>query len=521
MPGDSDNLQILFGSQTDFSASISDAPVAFDSSQLVDAPYASIPSGEVSLTYHDTFSTFASQTELIVMARDPEEYRTALESQVPSSYNNGNSFWETLTSAPNDSYEPTYGVTLPYALEIPYPVSLAGSTVSSWPLSTALFTGSSSTPFAGASAADNGSVKGLYLEQRGVCAYDVDLQDKAGQGIVDQYLAASASSIRDQIESGASFLGVTLGVAPTRVDAASFLSRDKENVISGGFVTNVTFDVQWSLPVNNANDSFNYTFVFDLNDGILDVTPTLNHEFDYGAFSGTLASKIEESFPSTIANTVYLAALAQQAQPIPNINASTDGCTQRGSQRSPECYTACDVGMDPNSWPPPLDASASVDDSSWHKMDYCRTITNLVASQSHDAAIAYGLSETDATTVRSQITAPLASDPDSFANVRCNFYPAYEAGTINRPDGGSPAYAVPTCEIVARAKRLNVFPDKVELVWFDAPDLAHVGPDEYSNEAFAIYLALTKFGSGGTLCARQPEVSFGTSIGFAHGSAND
>lgn len=49
---------------------------------------------------------------------------------------------------------------------------------------------------------------------------------------------------------------------------------------------------------------------------------------------------------------------------------------------------------------------------------------------------------------------------------------------------------MPTCEVVVRAKRLNVLPNAVELVWFDGPDLAHIGSDEYGNEAFSAYLAL-------------------------------
>jgi hypothetical protein len=74
---------------------------------------------------------------------------------------------------------------------------------------------------------------------------------------------------------------------------------------------------------------------------------------------------------------------------------------------------------------------------------------------------------------------------------------------------------------VARAKRLNVFPDTVELVFFDGPDLQHVGPSEYGNEAFALYLALLGAGANtSALCNRQPETLVQTRR-FARGLGSD
>lgn len=96
----------------------------------------------------------------------------------------------------------------------------------------------------------------------------------------------------------------------------------------------------------------------------------------------------------------------------------------------------------------------------------------------------------------------------NYQHFRCNFYPTYETD----------AQAVPVCEVVARAKRLNVMPDTVELVWFDGPDLDHVGSTEYGNEAFALFLALRGAGADtSSLCQRQGEVNVLTRR-FAHGS---
>jgi hypothetical protein len=116
----------------------------------------------VSIGYSDGFSTTGSPTIITVFARDQEEYLASLEAQLPD--NTDNTGWAANNASPG-SAEASSGVTLPDVVEIPYPVLLGGTAPSSFQLSTEMFTGSDSTPFAGPAASHDGSIKGIYLQR--------------------------------------------------------------------------------------------------------------------------------------------------------------------------------------------------------------------------------------------------------------------------------------------------------------------------------------------------------------------
>ena len=61
------------------------------------------------------------------------------------------------------------------------------------------------------------------------------------------------------------------------------------------------------------------------------------------------------------------------------------------------------------------------------------------------------------------------------------------------------------CEYVVRAKRLNVYPDAVELVWFDDKEL--------DNSTYALWVAAQDPGGSGStasLCTWQEATAFAT-----------
>jgi hypothetical protein len=239
-----------------------------------------------------------------------------------------------------------------------------------------------------------------------------------------------------------------------------------------------------------------------------------------------ILNALEAVVPSTLSNTVYLTALQQQTRPVPALSAAKrPECSGSGSKPS-SCYVNCVL---PDTFTPPanLDPGGSVDDSSWYNTSYCSAAAgNLRNAAAINGAATYGITDPTGTTQADigglfQETRS-GSKPALYKYVRCNFYPTYESDS-------SP---VPVCEVAVHAKRLNVLPDKVELVWFDGPNLAPISSGnpgvstaEYSNEAFAAYLALLGTGADTSqLCAStgQQGVSFPLAPmphHFAHGQA--
>jgi hypothetical protein len=235
---------------------------------------------------------------------------------------------------------------------------------------------------------------------------------------------------------------------------------------------------------------------------------------------GASRARSSRAFPTTIANDIYLQALAQQAQPFPGNGLGVD-CSKKNSdgQLDPGCYTPCEgVGDDPSQWPAALSGS-NIDDSSWYAQSYCAKVAGELDIAAAGGAQNYGLTVPEQSQIQGILSQTRPNNANEYQNVRCNFYPTYEIPTVPGTRIDMPAtktFAQPTCEVVARAKRINVFPDKVQLVWFDGTDVAHAGTDEYTSEPFALYLALNYAGKGSQLCDDTPINDFLQTFGVAH-----
>lgn len=457
-------------------------------------------------------------------------------------------------------------------LQLPYPVPFeTPAQPSLFPLHLAYFTGSNGTLLAGNALFPLGA-KGAYLLDRGVCSYDLDVQS----AIFSQITSAVPNGIVDGIHSPCSgkgysslcdvLAGITISNVSAGVDLATFIDRNRIDSPYGGFVMLVNSTTDYRAFLNSASDSFNYTFTFDLSNpssrgsgGILDVSYARNGEFDTGAFSQTIDGAEESNVPSSISDGVFSSALEKQAQPLPeNIteflnpkNKLPPECC--GPSQPSYCYAPC--ANVPAAVPPP---EGAYDDPSWYDVKYCGT--SAPGAGGNDPADALltivsfeagkqGMPTTAQNSLGATMTAKRADNPNEFQNVRCNFWPTYQTDHQCFPcisesgmccPNGPP---VPVCEVVARAKRVNVLPDKVELVWFDGPDLTKIGSaafaPEYNNEALAIYLLLlaadanfsssscsTSFGPPvlptQQLCQRQEEFNpFSRVFAHASGSASN
>jgi hypothetical protein len=495
----------------DFSALIASDAAAYNQLQLNIAPQLSFQEGaEVSYTDQIPTSTTDAQKETVVMARDLDEYESTLE----SINTEDNCQWLSTTFAPSQGPDPNCAlgpaVGLPDGVGIPYPIDNNNRTLGGLTqLSLAQFTGSPNTGLAPPDdTPGGGSTKGLYLYRHGVCSAMVDAETSVLQPIVQQGPDGLANGIESNIPSPAS------GTANIEAfNLAQFVQRVNTDTLTGGFVQQVTVRVNWSFPpfLNDAVVARNYTYTYGLNNGILSVSPTKNPGgWDTGAFSGTIADGIDGSFPQQLSAGLYLGALSQQAQPIPVLNSPDPACSGNAAQKPADCFQACKNV--PANYPAPLSPS-NTDDSAWYDMNFCSGVATLVLSEGVNlGASAIGITDPQQLQQLSNaLVGPNPNDSTKLSNIRCNFHPSYVIGS----DGTH----TPVCEVVARAKRINILPDQIELIWFDNPSLNQVASGELSNEAYSLFLVLKSQNQQGQLCQRTPNLqSGGTRRAFAHDS---
>lgn len=498
-PGEG-NLEVReFGQSVTFQALVGTGDQGYNADNLSSSvTHSYLRDDEVD--YSDGFdtSTTEAQREILVMARDPVEYQTTLE----SINSERNTAWLDNTVGPNEAPDPNRtvngAVSLPWGLAIPYPIDNAHRDFGSeTPLSREQFTGSASTPLAdlaGINTTAEGSPQGIYVYHHGVCAAAIDLRSQVLQTI----LATGPASIRDGINDGI-YTGLQGDPHIEAFNLAAFVETGPIDTLFGGFIMQLGVRMPWQSPpfVNAAVIARNYTFSFVLDNGILSATSEKNAGgYDTGFASNTIATSLDKKLPATIPAGIKRAALEQQAQPIPTLQQPAE-CSSDADLKPAYCYQTCSNVDDPGQWPKALEAD-DADDSAWYKKEYCQAYAGFILGTGVTiGAEAYGIPSGDVPGLRDQL---IGDDGNgNFRNVRCNFHPKYVA-----PDqsvyGGRPQ---PVCEFVVRAKRLNVFPDSLELVWFDAPARDAVPSSEY-DEAFAVYLLASSQGKASTLCTTSP-----------------
>ena len=477
------NGNVAFKSATGLDQSFFSSDKALGPAQLVGISSVQ----ELVVHYDDPFSTFndpnseslvgSAQEEVLVLARDPVEYRTTLEhiggAGDPLDFGE-NLIWAQQTFAPGDTWpivatsgtppQPN-GVTLPDAVHFPFPNKHKTPDVD-WRMTQDLFTGSSSTPFAGDAASYGGTIKGLSVIQRGLCSHPEPLQ-------------GSLNSIAS-IPLSANILGMGYDAV---LGASSFVDYAPKGGLVVMLYVAATDPVPVPIPPFFQQPTFtrNVTYYFELDDGIVTLSaPTFNIAntagLDFYAFGGLLDGKLKHDVP----NTVKLAALegakgsftGGQAQPIPsglksavNAKGQTVQCDDTTQLRPAACFVGCDdangiVMSKPNTWVPPfgnvppesVGDSNNVDPASWHDTSYLSTAYNKTRFAVLASSATYpGMTQCGPTALANAMTEnmPLpdgTTDGNKYHNIRCNFYPQYEEAT-----GVAPILITPPCEFGASA----------------------------------------------------------------------
>ncbi len=559
------NGNVAFQSATGFDQSFFSNTNALGPAQVIS--FSSVPRGNLDVHYTDNFSTFSapnsvdpldnagaplgsSQEEVVVVARDPIEYRTTLESiGGPDGAIDVGSYlkWATQTFAPGDIWpivhepgialsDPPNGITLPNAVHVPFPNATSLPTTD-WAMTQDLFTGSATTPFVGAAASFGGTIKGISVIQRGLCSN------------VQQFSASSIGAPSLKFELGGLGLDAVLGFS-TFMDFAP----------KGGVV--LMLEALTSLPLPIPFPPFfetptfdrNVTYFFGLDDGILSLSaPNFNlstqEGFDIYGLGNVLDGKLRVDLPDTL----KLAALegpagsllGGQAQPLPSGAPSAPDATGKAiscatgvplsggpaQPRPPGCFVACDdadgtIMTRADTWAmsgrfpyiPPENAGDpnAVDPASWHNMDYLRTASaSLALSIGVGAAHYPAMTQCGPQNLTNVMIEPLPldngnADTSKFHNLRCNFYPQYEEKTVAIPFTVN-FVAKPVAELIVRAQRINVFPNSIEAVFVDGPDFDHISPSLFgpANSPCAV--------TGSVGVANEPTAVFVLLWSLAHG----
>lgn len=528
------NNSVAFHSSTGFGQSFFSSDNALGPAQDI-----SFDSSRLIVRYSDNFSTLDSQEEVVVFARDPNEYQHTLESIVGpdptiNGIDPGNYLeWARQTFAPGDVWPmvpdpgtpitfPPNGVELPLAVSFPYPNAITPQT--DWSMSKALFSGATNVDFVGAANSFGGSIKGLSVMRHGVCSFE-------------QSIGGSLSTLASSIPLHGNVFVASYDISDLGV--ASFVSYAP----GGGLVLSGQIDGQEVMlpPLPPIPTSFsiqaNYTYTYGLDDGIFSVNASSN-TYDFSEVSGIAAGQFHGVLEKTIPDNVKLSALegakgtfkGGQAQPIPVIlaGAMDPKCSDTSGPRPSSCFTLCastdTVDMtNPSTWPAAEDLGdpTTIDPPSWHDASFCSFPAAALGGAVSSAASTYpGMTANGPSILSSAVVEPLDGDATKLHNFRCNFHPRYEAGTFASIDPLTTGHPFnvgeksimtgpPVCEVIVRLKRVNVFPDTVEAVFFDGPSLQQVDPSDFANEAFGLFLGLGAFAPSAqsSMCARTAETT--------------
>jgi hypothetical protein len=308
-----------------------------------------------------------------------------------------------------------------------------------------------------------GSIKDVRLFQRGMCSVETPIQP-----ILDQL----TSELHDTFLHSSCSPGETTG-SVTWIHAVTNLPNGASNGpsklgdvgLGGGFSLNARLHVEdhgiggpiFSLDPCDVTE--NYIYLFGLTDGLLNISSQQvnNDATDDPLCDGFLGNEGFDALTETGFNTSIPTAFATAAQAAQ---------TQDFSSGSDDYTFACDPTVkDPCGTPfrgTGLDGEPE---------------DNLGPIVEFTLAIAVGagyLGITDVNAVNEMEAA--ASNPADW-----NCMATYPFGDISGVNACAPVTPQYRCLYTARAKRINVMPDAVELVWFDAV--------AFDDPMFAVFVA--------------------------------
>jgi hypothetical protein len=453
--------------QTAFSKSLS-APysAAFGADELRIVPLLGLVNSSqdapMSIVFRPLASavSFENQAEAVFFVRDPEEMFQSLRSRA-----NDDLGWQYDTTGCAGGGCPRLPVT-PFAFSAASPNGGGGgaSFAASAPVFQATFWNGTTPRAPGADPRGLSSIKATRVYQHGLCSYETPIADIIGrinQSYLDQFFDPNGS-----VCNAGAIVPINGNIDYSNL--TSYLSHSEGSLedLRGGFLFASALSVfDQTGTVDTCALNFNVNYEFGLIDGRVGV-PTGNINSFSTSSRGAICSQVEPAIYNALLHDIpdQILGTADSLQIYPQDFNDTqfDGCEP-----------------DPNKNPNPCAA---------HPIQLEVGI-RLGADRA-------GLSLSEAQQVVDQLRQ--TDSNGTLVNWRC----------VNRPVEVESS-ANPTaicledryrCEYILRAKRLNVFPDSLEIVWFD-------DARDFSAPALPIYYLSLAQGPTSPLCRRQPSIA--------------
>jgi hypothetical protein len=412
-------------------------------------------SAPLEVDYRLSNPEFDAQHELLLFARDPEETFETLR-QFPL---NDDSGWKKEVSPEN----------LPAVMTAVYPPtsSFAPETkITIKPTRTDFWPPPIAPSGPGTRPDGSGSIKAVRVINHGLCSQELPLSN-----ILTEVSDGLWTHFQDTITKQSNCIEQIRRWSHT----TSFLHQttDLEPAQFGGFFLNFDFHTHDKhRTITDDNIRFNVDYWFRLRDGRLTVEPTYNQSEVNGGLEKDMLAGFFPGLLTDIGTTIFQESDAQQQyhgfDPIGN--QAPIPCMLRGASQDDPTLPADES---------PGACQKLIDDITGIALPSGATLTPPLSSDEQNTLLQ---------TIR---RSDVINGKPIFQNLRCAKF-----GSV--PGEGR-------CEYVIRAKRLNVFPDTVELVFLDTDR-------EVANPAYPIWLLIRNWISQGLLhhnplCTRKAVTS--------------
>ena len=406
--------------------------------------------------------------EVNVFARDPYEYTNTIFGLV-----NDPSAWQTNTAP----------CALPPTVKLAYPTlggPSAGPAIHDPTVFEDFFPSCRSPALPQLMGAGYGQIQGAIVNDHGLCGASIDVS-----GIFSQLQQTLWTQFSSGIAQKSYNAGGCADAEQQWFYAAEYINENPnltpDIVPTGGFDLN--FAVDTPLVVGTTPQvAINYSFAWGLQDGILTVSPTAHgNAFNSTSYSQKIETNLADGLQNSVSGGVYEAALAAQAA---DIAPKLDDCTPQPSFG--------DVTLPISQVP--VDPTNQFHAGIGFQITLLQTVLeHLAPTDGTFATLGLDDSQTNQVGLHpSQILEVAVSESDpANASVYHNWVCARTCPKSN-PNCTSDSGGHYRFKFVPRARRLNYYPDSVELIWSD--DLPNeVGPltnSTTTTSGVALYVVL-------------------------------
>jgi hypothetical protein len=279
-----------------------------------------------------------------------------------------------------------------------------------------------------------GGVSAVHVYDRGYCSKDITIdsiasqvQDGVWNNVWQQATPHGCAIARQYWSHYASYVSEVRSLSP---DPAP----------SGGFVFNASYQIDPTVPgIPSFNVNFMYSYDFALAGGILSVTPAVVSFNPSGYKASQTGGKLADALETTVPSTLYAQSLTGQMVDIDQASTGNN-CTPRAAG----------------------DTSISTDPTQpgYGSCSQLQLELSLALQQAAGNGTLTNIGSTDPYSDATRLT-----DIVNAINGSTNTYQNWSCVDSGRT--GADGNEINRCMYTLRAKRVNVYPDLLELVWFD------------------------------------------------------